>query len=138
VLIQSITSLTLARCLEVLRIGRRVDLVGKIFQDGRTFGELEIAVLEQWHQTIRVDGRVGRLHVRAGHQVDEFLVHGDIVIGREQPHRPAGHGNRMHVELHFRFSPWMSAFAIVQVFKRGSSLSAAPRSIDSMSAALKP
>src|SRR6516164_7844806 len=44
--------------------------------------------------------RIGRLHMRAGHQVDEFFIHGDVVLGCKQPNRPAGHGNRMHIELH--------------------------------------
>jgi len=51
--------------------------------------------------------------VRAGHQVDEFLVHGDVVVGRKQPHRPAGHRYRMHIEFHGRFP-----FAVIGLLRR--------------------
>src|SRR5215470_9411445 len=48
----------LGALLQILRVGRRADLVGEIFQDSRAFGELEIAVDQHRHQPVRVDRRV--------------------------------------------------------------------------------
>jgi hypothetical protein len=86
--------------LEVLRIGRRADLVGEILQDRRALGQAEAVVLERRHQAVGIDARIVRLQVGAGHHIDEDLLDRDIALGDEQAHRTARHRDGVHVELH--------------------------------------
>ena len=81
----------LGALLQILRIGRRADLVGEIFQDRRAFGQLQVAVFDHRHEVVRIDRRIGRPIMLAGEQVDRHLVDRNLVFGDEQPHRAARH-----------------------------------------------
>jgi len=89
----------------IFRVGRRADLVGEIFQDRRAFRQPQIAVLDHRDQAIRIERRVRRLEVFAGHHVDQHFFDRNLVLGDEQPHRTARHRHRMHVKLHDNVLP---------------------------------
>ena len=92
---------------QVLGIGGRVDLVGEILEDRRALGQAEVAVLEHRHQPARIDRRVRRLHVLAGHQVDDLVLERDAVVGGEQHDRTADRGDGVVIELHNGRPSWL-------------------------------
>src|SRR5256885_16470644 len=62
------------------------------------------SVLQHRHHAVRVDRNVFRLVVLALHQVDDFQLAIDAVLGDEQPHGAAGRGDGAVVEFHVRSS----------------------------------
>ena len=75
-------------------------LPARYLQNRGAFGQLEVVILQHRHQAVRIEGRVGRLHVLAGEQVDHLLIDRNVVLAEEQPNWPACHRHGMHIELH--------------------------------------
>src|ERR1700683_919558 len=86
--------------LQILRISRRSDLVGEIFQDRRTLGQAQVAVLDHRHHAVRIELHIRRLVLLAGEQVDGDLTDGNLALRNEQPYRPARHRYWVHIKFH--------------------------------------
>ncbi len=85
---------------QVLGIGRRADLVSEILQNRGAFGKAEITVLEHRHHPARIQCEKRRLHMLAGHEINDLEFDVNVVISDEQHQRPAGGRDRVIVEFH--------------------------------------
>ena len=86
--------------LQILRVGGRAGFLGDVFQDRRTLGQPEVAVVEHRHHPVGIDRDERLAQVFAGEQVHHLEFHRQRVVHHEQRDGPTRGRGRMHIELH--------------------------------------